>query len=77
MLRNFMLPFVYCCLGFIAIWLVYELGTNATEFLNAGATLGMVAAFYAGQLPAVLIQLLPMALLLALALLPGADVAIQ
>ncbi len=65
-LRNFLLPFVYCCLGFIAIWLVFELGSKANDFISGGASLGYVFLFQLQQLPSVAVLILPIALLLAL-----------
>ncbi len=65
-LKNFLLPFVYCCLGFIAIWLVFELGSKANDFINGGASLGYIFAFQLEQLPSVMVLILPIALLLAL-----------
>ncbi len=66
MLRNFLMPFVYSCLGFTAIWLVFELGPKANDFISGGASLGYVFLFQLGQLPSVAILILPIALLLAL-----------
>ena len=66
MLRNFLMPFVYCLLGFIAIWLVFELGSKANDFISGGASLGYVFLFQLQQLPSVAVLILPIALLLAL-----------
>ncbi len=65
-IRNFLLPFVYCVLGFIAVWLVFELGSNATEFINGGVPLSGIASFYWSQLPSIGLIILPIGLLLAL-----------
>ncbi len=64
--RNFLLPFVYCVLGFIAVWLVFELGSNATEFINGGVSIKGIVLFYASQMPSVGLIVLPIGLLLAL-----------
>ena len=66
LLRNFFLPFAYCVLGFISVWLVFELGNHANEFVNNGVNLGNIFKFYFGQLPSIALFILPMALLLAL-----------
>ena len=66
LLRNFFLPFAYCVVGFISVWLVFELGNHANEFVNNGVNLGNIFKFYFGQLPAIALLTLPMALLLAL-----------
>lgn len=65
-IRNFLLPFVYCVLGFLAVWLVYELGSNATEFINGGVPLSGIVSFYWSQLPSIALIILPVGLLLAL-----------
>ena len=66
LLRNFLLPFLYCVLGFLAVWLVYELGSNATEFINGGVPLKGIIAFYWSQIPSIALIVLPIGLLLAL-----------
>lgn len=65
-IRNLLLPFVYCVLGFIGVWLVFELGSNATEFINGGVPIKGIAVFYAKQMPSIALIILPIALLLAL-----------
>ena len=66
MLRNFLLPFVYCVIGFLAVWLVFELSSNANEFINGGVSFKGILSFYAGQLPSISLIILPIGLLLAL-----------
>jgi LPS export ABC transporter permease LptG len=65
-LRTFLEPFVMCFVGFIAIWLVFDLSGNLQDFLEAHASLKQVARFYATQLPQVAVISLPVGLLLAL-----------
>ncbi len=65
-LRNFLLPFTYCVVGFIAVWLVYALSNNANSFINGGVNLVSVFVFYGGQVPSISLLILPIALLLAL-----------
>ncbi len=66
MLKNFLLPFVYCVVGFLGVWLVFELSSHANEFVNSGIKLSGILAFYGGQLPSIALIILPIALLLAL-----------
>ena len=66
MLRSFLLPFVYCVVGFLGVWLVFELGSHANEFVNSGIPLKGILAFYWGQLPSIALIILPIGLLLAL-----------
>lgn len=64
-LRNFLVPFLYAFVGFLAIWLVFDLADNGQDFWEAKVSLGQVAAFYALQLPAIMTICLPVGLLLA------------
>jgi lipopolysaccharide export system permease protein len=65
-LRNFLEPFLICFLGFIGIWLVFDLGDNGSDFIEHGASLKQVAQFYLFQLPQTVLISLPIGLLLAL-----------
>lgn len=64
-LRNFLVPFCYAFVGFLAIWLVFDLADNGQDFWEAKVPLWQVAAFYASQLPSIMIICLPVGLLLA------------
>jgi lipopolysaccharide export system permease protein len=65
-LRNFFQPFIYCVLGFLSIWLIFDISDNSSTIFDARAPLGLVVHFYWTQIPQVLVILLPVALLLAL-----------
>jgi lipopolysaccharide export system permease protein len=65
-LRNFLQPFVYCVLGFLSIWLIFDISDNSSTIFDERAPLGLVVQFYWTQIPQVLVILLPVALLLAL-----------
>ncbi len=65
-LRNFLQPFVYCVLGFLAIWLIFDISDNSSTIFDERAPLGLVLRFYWTQIPQVLVILLPVSLLLAL-----------
>lgn len=65
-LRNFFEPFVICFLGFIAIWLVFDLSDNGPDFIEGRASFKQIANFYATQLPQTIVISLPVGLLLAL-----------
>jgi lipopolysaccharide export LptBFGC system permease protein LptF len=65
-LRNFLEPFAICFLGFIAIWLVFDLTDNGPDFIDAKASVKQVAGFYVTQLPQTVLISLPVGLLLAL-----------
>src|ERR1700704_6657927 len=64
--RNFSQPFVYCVLGFLSIWLIFDISDNSSTIFDERAPFMLVAKFYWTQIPQVLVILLPVALLLAL-----------
>jgi lipopolysaccharide export system permease protein len=65
-LRNFIQPYAYCILGFLSIWLIFDISDNSSQIFDEHVPLLAAALFYAGQIPQVLVILLPVALLLAL-----------
>lgn len=65
-LRSFLEPFFMCFFGFLAIWLIFDLSDNGPDFIQASASPMVVAGFYATQLPAIVMIVLPVGLLLAL-----------
>jgi LPS export ABC transporter permease LptG len=64
--RNFLQPYVYCIVGFLTIWLIFDISDNSSIIFDENAPLGLVVKFYWTQIPQVLVILLPVALLLAL-----------
>lgn len=65
-LKNFLLPFCYSVLGFIAIWLVFDLSDNVADFLKGKVPIGRILLFYLGQLPDIAMLSMPAGVLLAL-----------
>ena len=59
-------PFLYCVLGFVSIWLVFDLSENAPTFLENKAPLSRVAEFYLLRVPEIILMSLPVGLLLAI-----------
>lgn len=59
-------PFLYCVLGFVSIWLVFDLSENAPTFLENKAPLSRVAEFYLLRVPEIILLSLPVGLLLAI-----------
>lgn len=59
-------PFLYCVLGFVSIWLVFDLSENAPTFLENKAPLSRVAQFYFLRVPEIILMSLPVGLLLAI-----------
>ena len=65
-LKKFLVPFIYCIVGFTAIWLVWNLSTNLPDFVQGHVTLAILVHFYATQIPNVIVQSIPVGTLLAL-----------
>ncbi len=65
-LTKFLVPFLYCLFGFIAIWLVFDLMDNVGDFIEGHASATFILRFYLSQLPQVMTLILPMCMLLSL-----------
>jgi LPS export ABC transporter permease LptG len=65
-LKKFFVPFLYCILGFLAIWLIFDFINNGSDFVNGHAKPDWILRFYLSQLPQVMLIILPIGLLLAL-----------
>ena len=60
--RNFLQPYVYCILGFLSIWLIFDISDNSSTIFDERAPLLLVVKFYWTQIPQVLVILLPVSL---------------
>lgn len=58
-------PLIYCVLGFVSVWLVFDLSENAPAFIENKAPLSLVAEFYLLRAPEIILMSLPVGLLLA------------
>ena len=65
-LKTFLLPFFCCILGFLGIWLIYDVSIHLPDFVQGKATLGALKEYYASQIPQVVVMCLPITLLLSL-----------
>ncbi len=66
LLRSFLLPFIYCLVGFLAVWLIFDLSSNSQDFIENRVPPGTIFHFYLTQLPSIAVITLPVGLLLAL-----------
>lgn len=66
LLQKFLTPFVYCLLGFLGIWFIFDLSDNLQDFMQGKATFDVLLAYYASQVPQIIVLSLPIVLLLAL-----------
>lgn len=66
LLRQFLGPFALCSVGILAVWVIYDLQDNISDFFIANASLGTVLHLYIIQLPQMIVMILPATLLLGL-----------
>lgn len=64
--RQFLGIFGICITALFSIWLLFDLSDNYNDFQNAKSMLPALGKFYGIRSPAILLQLLPYSLLLAL-----------
>ncbi len=65
-LQKFLLPFIYCFFGFIAIWFIFDLSDNLQDFLQGKVGFGVLLTYYRSQIPEIIVISLPIGALLAL-----------
>ena len=65
-LQKFLLPFVYCFVGFIAIWFIFDLSDNLPDFLQGKVGFDVLLEYYRSQIPEIVVISLPIGALLAL-----------
>ena len=59
-------PFLYCVVGFVSIWLVFDLSENAPAFIENKAPLSLLVEFYLLRAPEIILMSLPIGFLLSL-----------
>jgi lipopolysaccharide export system permease protein len=64
--RNFLQAYIYCIVGFISIWFIFDISDNISTFIDQHIGVFTVLRYYGTQVPQILIILLPVSLLLAL-----------
>ncbi len=64
--RYFLQAYLYCILGFVSIWFIFDISDNLSTFLDERVSRSLIAKYYLTQAPQILVILLPVALLLAL-----------
>ena len=65
-LKNFLQVYIYCIIGFISIWLIFDVSDNISTFIDQNFGFTRVVHYYLTQVPQVFVILLPVSLLLAL-----------
>ncbi|HXM27473.1 MAG TPA: LptF/LptG family permease [Chthoniobacterales bacterium] len=66
LLKSFLVPFSYALFGMLGIWLVYDLGVNGPNFVDAHIPANLIALFYLVQSPFMIVNFLPLCVLLGL-----------
>src|SRR6476469_10030872 len=69
--RNFLQAYLYCIIGFISIWFIFDISDSISTFLDQHVGFGRVLEYYGTQIPQILVILLPVSLLLALLFVLG------
>lgn len=65
-LTKFALPFLYCFVGFLAIWFIFDLADNLQDFMEGKAAFPLLVEYYQSQIPEIIVISLPISALLAL-----------
>src|ERR1700720_4229523 len=65
-LKNFLQAYIYCIIGFISIWLIFDISDNISTFIDQNFGFVRVTHYYLTQVPQIFVILLPVSLLLAL-----------
>jgi LPS export ABC transporter permease LptG len=65
-IAKFAMPFLYCFVGFLAIWFIFDLADNLQDFMEGHAGWNLLREYYLSQIPEIIVMCLPIATLLAL-----------
>jgi len=66
LIREWLFPFVYCLIGFMVLWIAFDLIAELDEFAKAKLSAGEIARYYWITLPEHFFVVVPVALLLSL-----------
>ena len=66
LVREFLIPFFYCLAAFLLVYVIYDLSAHLDEYIEYGIPLRVYLQYYATQLPLILVNVIPLAILLAI-----------
>jgi lipopolysaccharide export system permease protein len=66
LLREFLVPWIYCFDAFALLWIVMNLFDNLPDFIQHNARVGQVARYYLVVFPEAFVLIMPISLLLGL-----------
>lgn len=64
-LANFLRAYIFCIAAFLAIWIVFDFSDKISTFLDENVSVADILHYYLTQMPAIIVVVLPIALLLA------------
>ena len=64
-IKNFLVAFLYCMTAFISLFIIIDLFSHLDEIIKLKVPLSIVAAYYGAILPYVIVQICPVAVLMA------------
>ena len=65
LIREFIVPLVYCLAAFLLIYVIYDLSAHLDNYIEEKIPLAMLVNYYRIQLPLVLVNVIPLSILLA------------
>lgn len=65
LLRTLLVPFIYCLLAFVLLYIVFDLFSTLNDFVEARVSLSKVVRFYIQRTPSAFFVIFPVSLLLA------------
>ncbi len=65
-LFNVLVPLVYCLLAFLMLFVIFDLFSHLSDFIEAGTPLADIFRFYVYLIPSVILFIVPISLLLAI-----------
>lgn len=71
LIKSFTAALVYCLAVFFILFIVIDLFNNLDEFLKHGVSIGVIFTYYAYFIPAILVQVIPIACLVAVLFVIG------
>ena len=71
LIRSFLSALIYCLAVFLILFVIIDLFSNLDEFLKHGVSMGIVLSYYAYFIPAILVQVIPIACLVSVLFVIG------
>src|SRR3989338_2005033 len=66
LMKGFLFPFAYCLVLFSVVFIIIDGFNNLDEYIRHGLNIKIILTYYAFLLPALLVQIIPMSILVAI-----------